>query len=90
MTAERSSNPPDPVHDTPAGGVADYDPRRPVFAVPYRQLADQFRGREAALDEVRQQLDAGRRTCITQAAGGHDQGGLGKTQVAVEYAYRYL
>ncbi|WP_295430352.1 hypothetical protein [uncultured Thiodictyon sp.] len=53
MTAERSSNPTDPAHDTPAGGVADYDPRRPVFAVPYRQLADQFRGRETALDEVR-------------------------------------
>ena len=66
-----------------------YDPRNPPFYVPYRQKGDQVIGREEALNKVRQQLTAGRRTAIGQTAVFQGLGGLGKTQLAVEYAYRY-
>ena len=89
MTVDHSTNPTDRTPDTAPGAVADYDPRRPVFSVPYRQLGDRFIGRETTLDEVRQQLSAGRRTNITQGAALEGLAGLGKTQTAVEYAYRY-
>jgi hypothetical protein len=45
-----------------------------------------FVGRDTALVELRDQLLAGR-TAVTQAL--HGMGGLGKTQLAVEYAYRF-
>jgi len=86
--------PPDPAAPAaapplPSGSVADYDPRKRVFSVPYRQKGDQVVGREEALERVRRQLSAGRRTAIGQTAVFQGLGGLGKTQLAVEYAYRY-
>jgi len=66
-----------------------YDPRNPPFYVPYRQKGAQVIGREDSLDKVRQQLTAGHRTAIGQTAVFQGLGGLGKTQLAVEYAYRY-
>jgi TIR domain/Tetratricopeptide repeat/NB-ARC domain len=45
-----------------------------------------FVGRDTALVELRDQLLAGR-TAVTQAL--HGMGGVGKTQLAVEYAYRF-
>lgn len=69
--------------------VADYDPRHPPFFVPFRQKGDQVIGREAALLAVREQLTSGRRTAIGQTASFMGLGGLGKTQLAVEYAYRF-
>ncbi len=73
----------------PDGCVADYDPARPVFAVPHRPQGDRLIGRESALELVQQQLASGQRTAIVHAAGFQGLGGLGKTQLAVEYAYRY-
>jgi len=73
----------------PPKAVASYDPRNPPFYVPYRQKGDQVIGREDALEKVRQQLTAGRRTAIGQTAVFQGLGGLGKTQLAVEYAYHY-
>jgi hypothetical protein len=73
----------------PPDAVATYDPRNPPFYVPYAPKGDQIIGREEALSKVRQQLTAGRRTAIGQAAVFQGLGGLGKTQLAVEYAYRY-
>ncbi|HEY0173285.1 MAG TPA: tetratricopeptide repeat protein [Pyrinomonadaceae bacterium] len=73
--------------ETPA--VADYDPRHPPFFVPFRQKGDQVIGREKALEAVREQLTSGRRTAIGQTASFQGLGGLGKTQLAVEYAYRF-
>jgi tetratricopeptide (TPR) repeat protein len=68
---------------------ADFNPRNYVFSVPFRKKGDQVIGREAALQSVRQQLTAGRRTAIGQTAAFQGLGGLGKTQLAVEYAYRF-
>lgn len=73
----------------PADRVASYDPRHPPFYVPYHQKGKQVVGRDVALEKVRQQLTAGRRTAIGQTALFQGLGGLGKTQLAVEYAYNY-
>ena len=69
--------------------VADYDPRHPPFFVPFRQKGEQVIGRADALQRVREQLTKGRRTSIGQTASFQGLGGLGKTQLAVEYAYRF-
>ncbi|MFL6284953.1 MAG: SIR2 family protein [Pyrinomonadaceae bacterium] len=69
--------------------VADYDPRHTPFFVPFRQKGEQVIGREAALLAVREQLTSGNRTAIGQTASFMGLGGLGKTQLAVEYAYRF-
>lgn len=69
--------------------VADYDPRHPPFFVPFRQKGKQVIGREAALQSVRDQLTSGKRTAIGQTASFLGLGGLGKTQLAVEYAYSF-
>jgi tetratricopeptide (TPR) repeat protein len=66
-----------------------YSPSNPVFFVPFPAKGDQVIGRDEALKQVRKQLTEGRRTAIGQAASFHGLGGLGKTQLAVEYAYRY-
>lgn len=66
-----------------------YDPRNPPFFVPYRAKGEQVIGREDAILAVREQLTKGRRTAIGQTAVFQGLGGLGKTQLAVEYAYRY-
>jgi predicted MPP superfamily phosphohydrolase len=73
----------------PIQPVVDYDPRTPVFHVPFRQKGDQVIGRDEALERVRRQLSTGRRTAIGQTAVFQGLGGLGKTQLAVEYAYRH-
>ncbi|MDO8946635.1 MAG: metallophosphoesterase [Desulfocapsaceae bacterium] len=79
-----------PVTEAPPPKAAvSYDPRNPPFYIPYRQKGDQVIGRENAMAKVRQQLTAGRRTAIGQTAVFQGLGGLGKTQLAVEYAYHY-
>jgi hypothetical protein len=78
-----------PTPSAPASPSVSYDPRNLVFFVPYRPKGDQVIGREEALRRVRDQLTHGRRTAIGQVAAFQGLGGLGKTQLAVEYAYRY-
>jgi hypothetical protein len=46
-----------------------------------------FIGREDLLTQLHTQLQQGRRAALSQAISG--LGGVGKTQLAVEYAYRY-
>jgi tetratricopeptide (TPR) repeat protein len=46
-----------------------------------------FIGREDLLDQLHTQLQQGRTAALSQAISG--LGGVGKTQLAVEYAYRY-
>ncbi len=66
-----------------------YDPSNYVFFVPYKQKGAQVIGREEAIEKVRQQLTSGHRTNIGQAVAFEGLGGLGKTQLAVEYAFRF-
>ena len=75
--------------EPPPPRTADYNPRNYYFSVPFRPKGNQVIGREAALQAVRNQLMEGRSTAIGQAAAFQGLGGLGKTQLAVEYAHRY-
>jgi tetratricopeptide (TPR) repeat protein len=76
----------------PAGVVADVGRPRfptalpPVWNVPYRRNPD-FTGREQALADLAAQLSQGAAAAVTQALQG--AGGVGKTALAVEYAYRH-
>ena len=64
-------------------------PDNPYFYVPYRPKGDGVIGREEALDKVRRELTRVSSVAIGQAVAFSGLGGLGKTQLAVEYAYRY-
>jgi tetratricopeptide (TPR) repeat protein len=69
------------------GGVA-FPGRRPqVFEVPPRNR--HFTGRGELLAALRKQLAATRAGAVVQAGAVHGLGGVGKTQLAVEYAHRY-
>jgi tetratricopeptide (TPR) repeat protein len=76
----------------PVGVVADMGrPRFPtalprVWNVPYRRNPA-FTGREQALADLASQLERGAASAVTQALQG--AGGVGKTALAVEYAYRH-
>jgi tetratricopeptide (TPR) repeat protein len=56
------------------------------WTVPYPRN-EFFEGREAVIADLRKQLTKRRRAVLAQAITG--LGGIGKTQTAVEYAYRY-
>ena len=86
--------PPSTKPDTPATPAtpspkATYDPCNAAFLVPFRAKGQFMVGRDKALEKVRQQLLAGKPTSIGQTALFQGIGGLGKTQLAVEYAYHY-
>lgn len=57
---------------------------------PQRSIETLFKGREAALDELREKLDAGddRAVGIVTAQLVHGLGGVGKTRLAIEFAWR--
>lgn len=74
---------------SPAPNKNDYDPQNSAFLVPFRAKGDFMVGREQALSRVRAQLLAGKPTSIGQTALFQGIGGLGKTQLAVEYAHQY-
>lgn len=77
------------IGDSNAPPSLSYDPRNPYFSVLFHSKGDQFVGRERELRALRLQLTQGRRTTVGQAASLQGLGGLGKTQLAVEYAHRY-
>jgi tetratricopeptide (TPR) repeat protein len=82
----RISGRPAPV---PSGGEDEAVVPGAVFLVPFLPKGADVVGREAVLQAVRKQLTRGRRTQIGQTAAFQGLGGLGKTQLAVEYAYRF-
>src|SRR5437588_9520641 len=57
-----------------------------AWSVPYRQNRF-FTGREHDLQRLHEQLTTVQQVAVTQAISG--LGGVGKTQLAVEYAYRF-
>lgn len=83
----------DPTPLTPSNTLRDdakpTNPQNYTFLIPYREKGAQVIGRENALKAVRKQLVEGRRTNIGHTAAFQGVGGLGKTQLAVEYCYRF-
>jgi tetratricopeptide (TPR) repeat protein len=86
------SDDPDFPGGRPAAFVADMQRPRfptalpPVWNVPYRRNPA-FTGREQTLADLASQLGGGAAAAVTQALQG--AGGVGKTALAVEYAYRH-
>ena len=58
----------------------------PIWNVPHQRNPN-FTGRDQLLDAMHQALSSGQPAALTQALSG--LGGIGKTQLAVEYAYRH-
>jgi tetratricopeptide (TPR) repeat protein/DNA-binding XRE family transcriptional regulator len=73
------SDPPDPHTSTPS---------LPIWNVPHRRNPF-FTGREEILAHLYTLLRSSKAAALTQAQAISGLGGIGKTQVAVEYAYRY-
>ncbi len=69
--------------------VADYGPHNRPYFLPYRPKKRQAIGIDDKLAEIREQLIHGQATPIGQTALLLGIGGLGKTQLAVEYSDRY-
>jgi hypothetical protein len=78
---------PFPGQATPAGACR-YPGRLPeVFGVPARN--PNFVGRGELLTALRGLLQTQQRGAVVQASAVHGLGGVGKTQLAIEYAHRY-
>jgi len=60
----------------------------PIWNVPHGRNPN-FTGREELLTGLREALASGAAAALTQAQAIHGLGGVGKTALAVEYAYRY-
>ncbi|KAI9758975.1 MAG: hypothetical protein M1840_003619 [Geoglossum simile] len=59
-----------------------YTSIKPIFSVPFEKDR-QFVGREDVLSQVKEQLQIRHRVSL------HGLGGIGKSQIAIEYAYRF-
>ena len=60
----------------------------PLWNVPYRRNPF-FTGREEVLQHLRERLTAGQNAAVSQSQAISGLGGIGKTQIVVEYAYRH-
>ena len=60
----------------------------PIWNVPYRRNPN-FTGRQELLDGLRAALTSEGTAALTQPQAIHGLGGVGKTQLAIEYAYRF-
>ena len=65
-------------------------PRKPIN-LPYQSLGTLFKGREEFLEELRRKLSGvpGRVVGVVARQAIHGLGGVGKTRLALEYAWRY-
>jgi tetratricopeptide (TPR) repeat protein len=63
-------------------------PQVPIWNIPY-QRNPLFTGREEVLKNLSETLKAGKTAAIAQPQAISGLGGIGKTQTAVEYAYRH-
>ena len=60
----------------------------PHWSVPYQRNVF-FTGRDTQLDQLHQLLHTDHAVALTQSYTLYGLGGIGKTQIALEYAYRY-
>ncbi len=60
----------------------------PIWMIPYPRNPF-FLGRDKLLSQIYEQMHASRATTLSQAQAISGLGGIGKTQIAIEYAYRY-
>jgi tetratricopeptide (TPR) repeat protein len=79
-------SPSSPLHYTVTKGPQFPGALPPIWHVPHQRNPN-FIGRSTLLNEIRSALTARRKAASTQAIVG--LGGIGKTQLAVEYAYHY-
>jgi tetratricopeptide (TPR) repeat protein len=77
-------------HPTISIGTPSSHPSTPerVWTVPY-QRNPFFTGREDLLTQLHDQLRTTNATALTQSQAMSGLGGIGKTHIALEYAYRY-
>jgi tetratricopeptide (TPR) repeat protein len=82
-----------PIGDTDAvlAGAPRYPGEEPLLVANLPARNARFTGRETVLRELRAQLRSGAAVVLfgTQAVALQGMGGVGKTQLALEYAYRY-
>jgi tetratricopeptide (TPR) repeat protein len=65
------------------------NPLPPLYRMPYRSLGDKFVGRVEPLWRVYDQLSQGKTSIVEGVGVVCGAGGLGKTQLAVEYVHRF-
>ena len=58
--------------------------------LPYRSIGGLFKGRDKILAELKKQLTDSKPTAITQVHAIHGLGGIGKSRLAVEFAWQML
>ena len=77
--------------DAVLAGAPRYPGDEPDLVVNLPARNARFTGREAGLRDVREQLRSGAAVVLfgTQAVALQGMGGVGKTQMAIEYGYRY-
>jgi len=61
-----------------------------IHNLPYRSMGGLFKGRDELMERLEGQLGRGKTAAITQVQAIHGLGGVGKTRLAVEYAWRQL
>ena len=80
---------PDPKPPTDRGALPPVTPLPPLYRMPYRSLGEKFVGRVEPLWRVYDQLAQGKTSIVEGVGVVCGAGGLGKTQLAVEYVHRF-
>jgi len=80
---------PDPEPPTDRGVLPPVTPLPPLYRMPDRSLEDKFIGRVEPLWRVYDQLSRGKTSIVAGVGVVCGAGGLGKTQLAVEYVHRF-